>query len=936
MALDSSGELKDMVYEFVHESDIAKRKALVGEILILWAGQKDTRPSSRGAFMDAQQLGVLEAFWGMPSPHTNPDARYTSELSVIYQQLQNSIYTQMVLPQYVDFLSLINTEVVAGGLQVDFSEVAGKFAGLFNSENPNAKYYLDEFIELVKGLDPYNTASEYSPDHFMNALLPEIRKLPLDIQNEFFGAIDWANGAIKGTDGDDILYSLNKDDLILGGKGDDNYMIFRGNGNDVISDSGGIDKIIIGEGILPEQISLHRSFDSLVIKLDSGEKIDVAGMFRNPASASVHNIKDERIAAFVGGLSTGWLARAEKLIEEYYGLVGGGNITLEFTEGEYGGVAASVISGYRSTDPAAKSVFQTLKVELADFDFATLSLSNGSLDIDRVVAHEMVHAIMANNMFIFGFPDWFVEGTAELIHGADERVNADIELISSQESFNSFFDLSQSVESTFYSVSYIAVKYLDFVIRENGGNGIKDVFDYLKTGKTLDQTLSLMSNAHPTLLLLWTNLASFEEHFKEVGFFIKDTLLNLNDSDTGSIAGSDYGNPALNNKSVLPDDLPSASLRFNLIVPEIYIDQSIPPINTSIERIVFADGTIWNLAEILARVVDSPEVPGTNYGHDFDDIISGGEKNDTLRGLEGNDLLSGRAGNDVLIGDEGNDKLNGGVDDDLLIGGLGDDFYIYSPGDGDDTIEDSSGYDSIEISDVWIDSVAFHSKQDGTLILSMPNGGSITIPNAINMHTGEPSEKAIETINGRGWEYIKGRVLRPSNDIHPIYGFGSDDWLIGQHKDNLLYGAGGDDTIHGLGGNDQLFGGAGNDILYGGYGDNSLSGGSGSDLFVIEGHGRDRISDAESSDSMKIDNGGSLTPYINRNDLIFSLANGGSVIFENAVDNNGLLIREKIVGSVTSASGTWDYDQIVQEVWEFSSHRYSGDDENNVLVGIKR
>jgi hypothetical protein len=54
MALDASGQLQQKVQAFVNETDIAKRKVIVNDILILWAGQQNTVAGSRGYYMDAK------------------------------------------------------------------------------------------------------------------------------------------------------------------------------------------------------------------------------------------------------------------------------------------------------------------------------------------------------------------------------------------------------------------------------------------------------------------------------------------------------------------------------------------------------------------------------------------------------------------------------------------------------------------------------------------------------------------------------------------------------------------------------------------------------------------------------------------------------------------------------------------------------------------
>ena len=55
------------------------------------------------------------------------------------------------------------------------------------------------------------------------------------------------------------------------------------------------------------------------------------------------------------------------------------------------------------------------------------------------------------------------------------------------------------------------------------------------------------------------------------------------------------------------------------------------------------------------------------YGHDGNDILTGGESDDILRGGAGNDTLIGGAGNDYMVGGEGNDKLIGGTGSDTAF-----------------------------------------------------------------------------------------------------------------------------------------------------------------------------------------------------------------------------------------------------------------------------
>ncbi|HEY0845674.1 MAG TPA: calcium-binding protein, partial [Noviherbaspirillum sp.] len=103
-----------------------------------------------------------------------------------------------------------------------------------------------------------------------------------------------------------------------------------------------------------------------------------------------------------------------------------------------------------------------------------------------------------------------------------------------------------------------------------------------------------------------------------------------------------------------------------------------------IERVVFADGTVWD----AARLADTGTAP---IGTDGNDVLLGDRNDNLLQGLGGDDNLYGGAGSDTLDGGSGNDHLNGQDGNDLLLGGGGND-ALYG-GFGDDTLDGGAGND---------------------------------------------------------------------------------------------------------------------------------------------------------------------------------------------------------------------------------------------------
>ncbi|WP_454566157.1 calcium-binding protein, partial [Pseudomonas sp. AIG] len=81
-----------------------------------------------------------------------------------------------------------------------------------------------------------------------------------------------------------------------------------------------------------------------------------------------------------------------------------------------------------------------------------------------------------------------------------------------------------------------------------------------------------------------------------------------------------------------------------------------------LERVEFADGTLWTSAQLIAPLLQQTGTEGN-------DVLTGVSTayNQTLRGNGGNDTLTAGSGNDVLEGGTGNDTLSGGQGSDRYV-----------------------------------------------------------------------------------------------------------------------------------------------------------------------------------------------------------------------------------------------------------------------------
>ncbi|WP_371377705.1 flagellinolysin [Sporomusa aerivorans] len=324
-------------------------------------------------------------------------------------------------------------------------------------------------------------------------------------------------------------------------------------------------------------------------------------------------------------LKSGWLEEAEKVVADRYGLSADGaklRLVLDETPQDY---LAAIEYHY---GPDGKATGQILRIAV---DTALpASLPDGGRKPyydDRVLVHEMVHAIMGRTMNFTSLPNWFKEGTAEFIHGANERVATDLArngggiegATAIQNALGNGTDETWVGSSLQYSSSAMAVRYLHEQIQAAGySGGIKDLMTDLKNNPTenLDQALSHVSNYANTQefvadFVTKGNGAVFIHKIEQSCEFTK-TLLG---GDTGGIGGAFVdGGPVQTAESVVPDIYyPSEQplKHFNIIWPaqDSQAKTSITLASTRNGTLSYSrfkiDGNILNLNKV--DLVNAPE-----------------------------------------------------------------------------------------------------------------------------------------------------------------------------------------------------------------------------------------------------------------------------------------------------------------------------------------
>lgn len=169
----------------------------------------------------------------------------------------------------------------------------------------------------------------------------------------------------------------------------------------------------------------------------------------------------------VGALYTWWVKNSLKLINNSYGLSfkdSGATvrkIDVKFFNGNvYQGLAVVTYGNKKKTDSL------TLRINNYYFNNIDQSNPNGvgrekKYYLDRTIVHELTHAVMAANIdYFYQLPTFIKEGTAELVHGIDDKRTDQIKsLASNSASLKSALNINNN-GTTAYSAGYIALRYL--------------------------------------------------------------------------------------------------------------------------------------------------------------------------------------------------------------------------------------------------------------------------------------------------------------------------------------------------------------------------------------------------------------------------------------------------------------------------------------------
>ena len=445
----------------------------------------------------------------------------------------------------------------------------------------------------------------------------------------------FAVNTLNGTSGDDVFVGLGGNDTINTAAGNDTFVYAKGDGSDFIDEELGstseIDVLRLSN-LVASDILLSHVGNDLMIKINAtGHQIEIDQHFWSTTT----NYGIERID-FADG--TSWDRATINAAAWYRGTTGADTLSgSNFNDTFHGGTGNDTLNSTTGSD-----TFIYASGDGNDF----LNEDSGStseidvLRLTNLLASDIVLSHVGTDLMLK------VNSTGEQIeideHFYSTTSNYGIERIEFADGTS--WDRTQINSEAWYrgtaGVDTMSGSNFNDTLHGAGGN---DIFN-TSTGS---DTFVYASGDGNDLINEGTGSTSDIDALR---------FTNLNASDiTLTRIGTD-----------LMVDINATGARIE--VDEHFWSTTA---NWGVERFEFADGTVWNLAQINSQAW----YRGTSSG----ETITGSAFDDNIDGLAGNDTLNGSTGADQLVGGAGNDSLTGGT---------GDDTFVFKANFGLDTVQD--------------------------------------------------------------------------------------------------------------------------------------------------------------------------------------------------------------------------------------------------------
>lgn len=898
IALDETGKLKSLVEDFVSEADNETRLAIVEDILHFICHTEDIENGSRGAYVNAKNLAVIDAlmengFMGVNGE--NPNSAAAPILNRVYDNLVELYCFAMIGSQITEHLNYIKEYTDADGniypymdnfnihmcytlinghmTEKTFSDVCS-YLGYYGSNIDNDYRMFNEFRTFIEKRAPqyldivdasvFGAIRDSDSGNYINGTtIADViygnggndtinggdgndLLFGGDGNDAIYGGK--GNDTIYGDDGDDLLDGGVGDDILKGGSGNDTYVFAKGYGSDTIIDADGLntlrfkglnptDILVNGTGDSDVTITIKGTNDTLVIKdFRKGEEYANYDLEFDGVKMHVTD-KGSPFRHIYGGNGDDVL---KAVVDDSIMHAFGGNDTV------YGSDGNDIIYGGSGNDTYVFGRYYGTDIICDNDGVSTIKMAEGiSLDeLDIIsVGEDIVIAIKdsEDKLIINGFaekPDHYIlEVGGESVSLKDSITEDESEFLSGSEESDYIVNESSSVIAGGSGDDRIIGNDEDEIIFGDRGN------DQILSGGGNDVIFGgsgddYINGGDGNDMIDGGSGNDFID-----GGLGDDTYFFNPGYGNDSIKDSDGANTIMFGDGFTASGIKAYRSNWNdLLITFDGFDDTLTIKNYCIDKnarnftLVFADGTV-----VEAAAKDSPlrKIYGTDGSEYMESIYDDGIINDAQAS---DDQIVGSDGNDTLYGGDGDERITGKAGDDVLDGGKGNDYL--NGGAGNDTYIFNKGYGVDTISDgEGTNTINIYGYSASQIKAYRTNWNDVTITFADSedkiviegFFTSEANRNFYLTFNGGGRVY----ATASNSPLRTIYGTDGDEYIATMDDRGVtLYGEGGADNLNGGGGADRLYGGIGNDQLYGNSGNDTLDGGEGDDM-LYGGAGND-------------------------------------------------------------------------------------------------
>ncbi|WP_295090977.1 calcium-binding protein, partial [Ruminococcus sp.] len=285
---NDNGTLQGFINAFHNAENQNEKMESLDNILFTMSGALDIDATSRGSNIDARRLHVVETvmgekFNGINGADPNPTA--ANMLKNIYNRITNSYYTIFNVETVKPYVDLLVTYEAEDGNNKVYTGLMCMAIYKKIEETPDSTILSDvcKYLSVIgiNGQVDYNILID------INTFFSYDKKTSNMVNKEFL-----SNNIYLGTTADNIMYASGNADTLIGGigndtlyggSGDDTYVFNLGDGQDTIneqSSGSAYDKIVFGEGIMPEDITVTKDGDDMVLLVGGdGDSIRIVNQY---------------------------------------------------------------------------------------------------------------------------------------------------------------------------------------------------------------------------------------------------------------------------------------------------------------------------------------------------------------------------------------------------------------------------------------------------------------------------------------------------------------------------------------------------------------------------------------------------------------------------------------------------------------------------------